>query len=191
MANQRLFRGCVIGYARTIEIVPALAKDGTYHPHVHAILIHKKGIMPVQWFADRWKAALHLDYDPMCDLRPIDDDQGAVFEVSKYISKMTRVYDGTSHEHNHVRYLLEATYNRRLRSYGGEWRKARLHLNQMPVETMDDDAISEYGEMTDLSGKCPNCGSATVAATLRWAGMRYVTIPEDIRVISMGESFLT
>lgn len=190
ICNQRTFRYDVIGYARTIEIVPSIDKNGTYHPHIHAILLHSCALPTAEWFADRWKSTLKLDYDPICDLRTIDDTEGAVFEVSKYISKMSRIYDGTPLEHDHVRYMARATYNRRLRTYGGEWRKARIILSQRPVEHMEPDEIDEYGTMTDLSGACPRCGSGTVASTLRWAGLQYVTIPQEIRVIPMDKLFV-
>lgn len=190
LCNQRLFRDNIIGYARTIEIVPSLANDGLYHPHIHAILLHTHDIPDVSWFVKRWKTGLSLDYDPICDLRIIDDTEGAVFEVSKYISKMTRVYDGTEHEHDHVRYMNAAIYNRRLRTYGGEWRKARQILSQRTVDQMEPDEIDEYGEMTDVTAACPRCGAQTVASTLRWAGLQYVTLPQDIRVISMDGNFI-
>ena len=190
LCNQRTFRAQIIGYARTIEIVPSINNDGLYHPHVHAILLHDKNLPPLEWFIARWKSGMKLDYDPICDLRQIEDTQGAVFEVSKYISKMSRVYDGTPLEHDHVRYLNAATYNRRLRTYGGEWRTARTILSQRPVEQMEPDEIDEYGAMTDLSAACPRCGAETVASTLRWAGLQYVTIPQEIRVISMDGKFL-
>lgn len=188
--NQRLFRHSTIGWARTIEIVPALANDGTYHPHVHAIIVHKGDLrLSLDWFVARWRSGMNLDYDPVCDLRPIDDEEGAVYEVSKYVSKMTRVYDGTEREHEHVKWLSGATYARRLRSYGGEWRKARIALSQRPVEIMEDDEISEYGEMQRLDMICPHCNSATVFATLRWAGLRYATIPNQISVIPFPTTF--
>lgn len=176
----------LIGWARTIEIVPALAGDGTYHPHIHAIIVHNPSECPsVEWIVKAWGEAMNLNYQPVCDLRPIVDEQGAVFEVSKYISKMTRVYDGSIHEHDHVRFMSEAMSSRRLRSYGGEWRKARLALNMMQAEDMPDDAIDEY-ESNILSDDCPSCGKATVPACLRWAGLRYVGIDDQIRVIPMN-----
>ena len=177
----------MIGWARTVEIVPALALDGTYHPHIHAIIVHAPSTCPtVEWFSAAWKSGMCLSYNPVCDLRPIEDEQGAVFEVSKYVSKMTRVYDNSPHEHDHVRYMTEAMTSRRLRSYGGEWKKARLALNMMAAEDLDDDAIDEYGIIDDLSGACPGCGSATVPACLRWSGLQYSTIPDEIKVIPMS-----
>lgn len=186
ICNQRKIRYGIIGWARTIEIVPGINQDGTYHPHVHAIILHDPGKCPsVEWFQERWKVGLKLDYLPVCDLRPIEDEDGAIFEVSKYVSKMTRVYDNSAHEHDHVKYMTQAMNNRRLRSYGGEWRKARMLLGQMQAEDMDDDGLDEYGEALDLTGECPNCGTGTIETTLRWAGLKYVKIPDDIRVIPM------
>lgn len=190
LCNQRSVRNDVWGWAKTVEIVPALHDDGMYHPHVHAILAHGDKCPSAAWFRDKWRAGLGLDYDPVCDLRPIVDEDSAVFEVSKYISKMSRIYDGSAREHEHVRYLAEAISARRLRSYGGEWRLARQMLGQMNVEEMDADAISEYGEMISAEGTCPKCGSATEQAVLRWAGLRYVGMPHDMRVISFPTSFV-
>ena len=178
----------LIGWARTIEIVPAIDGGSKYHPHIHAILIHASynSLPSVSWWQAAWMQGMKLDYYPVCDLRPIKDEQGAVFEVSKYVSKMTRVYDGSANEHNHVRYMSEAMQSRRLRSYGGEWRKARIALNITDAEDLDDDALDEYGELNDLSGKCPGCGSGTVPACLRWSGLRYVNIPDQIKVIPIS-----
>lgn len=178
----------LIGWARTIEIVPAINGGTKYHPHIHAIIVHHpSGCPSVSWWIEAWKAGMGLNYYPVCDLRPIKDQDGAVFEVSKYVSKMTRVYDGSKAEHNHVRYMSEAMESRRLRTYGGEWRKARIDLNITDAEDLDDDALDEYGELNDLSGACPGCGSATVPACLRWAGLRYVNIPDQIKVIPIDK----
>ena len=179
----------LIGWARTIEIVPAINGGTMYHPHIHAIIIHHphNNLPSVTWFQQAWKEGMGLDYFPVCDLRPIEDEQGAVFEVSKYVSKMTRVYDGSANEHDHVRYMSEAMESRRLRTYGGEWRKARIELNITDAEELDDDALDEYGELNDLSGACPNCGSGTVPACLRWSGLRYVSIPDQIEVIPIKD----
>ena len=183
--NSRVFRTVTEGWARTIEVVPGINQDGTYHPHVHALIVHEMKLPPVEWWAERWKTGMHLDYLPVCDLRPVEDEEGAVFEVSKYVSKLTRIYDGTAAEHDHVRYLSEALYNRRLRSYGGDWRKARLQLNMMDAEKMPDDALDEYVE-NRLDDSCPQCGKATVASCLRWSGLRYNVVPNDIRVIPVN-----
>lgn len=185
MTNRKPIRR-LIGWARTIEIVPALALDGKYHPHVHAILIHEPSKVPsLQWIEEAWKDAMELHYTPECDIRPIQNEQKAVFEVSKYVSKMTRVYDGTAHEHDHVRYMSQAMTSRRLRSYGGEWRKARVALNMMHAEDMPDDALDEYTD-NSLETSCPACGTETAAACLRWSGLRYIGIDPQIRVIPMN-----
>lgn len=191
MVNRAVLRNHVLGWARNIEIVPGIENDGTYHPHIHAILMHRPaGVETIAEFRDQWRAGMKLDYDPVCDLRPIEDEEGAVFEVSKYISKLTRVYDNSSREHDHVKFLTQAIYSRRLRSYGGMWRIIRQQLGQLKIEQMDDDSISEYAEgIQDLDAKCPNCGSETVFTTLRWAGLHYATLPDQIRVLPFPEGF--
>ena len=176
LRHRREFARNVNGWARTIEIVPALHSDD-YHPHIHAILIHHDDLGVCAngaWWARAWCTAMQLDYYPIVDIRPIADLQGAVYEVSKYVSKLSRVFDDTSRVVDNVRYIGDAMYNRQLRTYGGDWLRARRALNQLRVEQLDDDTISEYGDVTDLSGTCASCGTQLAAVCLAWAGLRYV-----------------
>lgn len=169
----RMFDRLVSGWARTIEIVPAL-HDRKYHPHVHAIILHDTPLGDMAysgWWSLSWRDCMGLDYNPICDIRPIEDRQGAVFEVSKYISKLSRIYDNSEREHDNIRYIGNAIYNRQLRTYGGSWLKARRALRLLAVEQMDDDAISEYGEIADTT--CEQCKSELVQVSLYWAGLTY------------------
>lgn len=169
----REFQRRVSGWARTIEIVPAL--DGTlYHPHIHAILIHDDlgALASGAWWSNAWKDCMCLDYNPIVDIRPITNRETSVFEVSKYVSKLSRVYDGTSRELDNVRYIGDAMYNRQLRTYGGEWLKARRRLKMLHVEQMEDDDISEYGTMADT--KCATCKTEMTQVSLYWAGLTYM-----------------
>lgn len=175
LRHLRAFSRNVAGWARTIEIIPAKDKV-TYHPHIHAILVHR-GLNEISggaWWARAWANSMKLDYFPIVDIRPIEDMQGAVYEVSKYVSKLSRVYDGTSRELDHVRYIGNAMYQRQLRTYGGEWLKARRALNMARVEQMDDDAIAEYGDMLNTEGTCDRCSTQLRAVCLSWAGLSYV-----------------
>lgn len=188
LRHLRAFSRNVIGWARTIEIIPA--KDGeSYHPHIHAIIMHKDlGCLAAgAWWARAWCSAMKLDYFPIVDIRPISDMKGAVYEVSKYVSKLSRVYDGTSRELEHVRYIGDAMYQRQLRTYGGAWLKARRALNMARVEQMDDDSISQYGDMLNAEGTCRNCSTELKAVCLSWAGLTYV-VDNDFPVqgISVG-----
>lgn len=169
----RRFNREIIGWARTIEIIPAL-DDISYHPHIHAIIVHEPNAevsMNGAWWSNSWRDCMGLDYQPIVDVRQIEDRQGAVYEVSKYVSKLSRIY-GSQNELNHVKYIGDAMYNRQLRTYGGEWLKARRNLNQLAVEKMDDDAISEYGELA--TDKCAICNTQMTAVCLSWSGLTYL-----------------
>lgn len=184
MRHIREFERGVKGWARTIEIVPALNDPGSFHPHIHCILIHSDETSLCsarEWWAKMWKRSMELDYEPIVDIRPVENTEGAVYEVSKYVSKLSRVYDGSEWERFNVKHMTDAIYNRRLRSYGGIWAKARKRLNMARVEQMNDDAISEYGDMLD--SKCDECGKDLAFVSLRWAGLKFVTMPEDLVII--------
>ena len=172
LRHLRAFGKEVTGWARTIEIVPALDGDG-YHPHIHAIIIHKgmPRLSNGAWWSNAWRDCMKLDYNPIVDIRPISDEVGAVYEVSKYISKLSRIYDGTPAEEDRIFHIGNAMYNRQLRTYGGIWLKARRAVNMVRVEQMDDDTISTYGEM--LQTTCAVCDSELVAVSLAWSGLTY------------------
>lgn len=188
LRHLRAFSRNVKGWARTIEIIPAKDNE-TYHPHIHAIIVHEDlgELTSGAWWARAWCNAMKLPYFPIVDIRPIDDMKGAVYEVSKYVSKLSRVYDGTSKELEHVRFIGDAMYQRQLRTYGGDWLRARRALNMARVEQMDDDAISEYGDMLNAEGTCEHCSTSLKAVCLSWAGLSYVVDGDfPVQNVSVG-----
>lgn len=169
----RLVRRDLIGWARTIEIT--VGSDGTYHPHIHAILLLKKGSplsTQAAWRA-LWKESLHLQYEPICDCRPLSDT-AAVYEVSKYVTKVSKVLGNPNlgQCYDDVDAITTAVYGRRLRSYGGIWAKERKALRMVDVDTMDDGQLSAVGNMIDGHEKC-ECGADVEAVCLIWSGMEY------------------
>ncbi len=103
LAQRKEFRD-VAGWIRGLEITRG--EDGTAHPHFHILLLAKttyfKGghyIATPQW-VKAWKAAMRLDYDPICHIRAVRADRvkieelgadaalrGAVAETLKYSVK--------------------------------------------------------------------------------------------------------
>lgn len=86
-----------IGWLRSTEVTKG--KDGTAHPHFHALLMvpasYFKGgkyVTQKAW-AERWQAALRADYEPMVDVRAVkpkiegQDLHAAVLETLKYSIK--------------------------------------------------------------------------------------------------------
>jgi len=160
----------LLGSARNIEVTYNWAKK-TYHPHVHLILILSPDapseMSHFLYWRDLWRRLMKLDYDPICDLRPIEDQEGAICEVSKYCIKPSSIFglqlppaqlDQVVHTLNGV------LAGRRLVSYTGIWRKARLALKQRePDEDLEHD---------DTQNVC-GCGAALMDAVLRWDGLEY------------------
>lgn len=166
----------LVGWARTVEIT--VGSDGSYHPHIHCILMLKKGspLRESSVWRSLWASVLQLQYEPICDCRPITD-VGAVYEVSKYVTKVGRILDNPDLGQcfDDVKTIGNAIYGRRLRSYGGEWAKVRRALRMVAVDDMDDGELDAAGAMLDGHDKC-DCGAAVEAVCLYWSGMEYTEI---------------
>ena len=81
----------VLGYTKTTEVTRA--KDGSYHPHIHAILTVPRSYGSREYISQQeirrlWDDVQELGYDPQCDIRRISQRMGkTVAEVSKYSVK--------------------------------------------------------------------------------------------------------
>ncbi len=65
------FRRYVLGYARSVELTYN-NENGTFHPHIHALLIFEssyKAYIKQSEFADMWRTAARLNYNPIVDIR--------------------------------------------------------------------------------------------------------------------------
>ena len=172
----RVIRSDLLGWARTVEIT-AGAND-TYHPHIHCILIIRRGsqLRLTSYWRRLWSKMMGLDYEPICDCRGITD-AAAVFEVSKYVTKVGKLLSNPDlgQCYDDVRYIGDAISGRRLRSYGGVWAKMRREMKMVDVESMDDGALDAAGALLDGHGQC-ECGSAVEAVCLMWSGMEYTEV---------------
>jgi hypothetical protein len=163
-------RDYLIGSARNIEVTYNAAAR-TFHPHVHMIVILSadapEEMSDARYWRDLWRRLMHLDYDPICDIRPIEDQEGAVCEVSKYCIKPSSIF-GLSLDQalldQVVSTLNSVLAGRRLVSYTGIWRKARQILKQR-----DPDEDLEHEDTQSVCG----CGAALMDAVLRWDGLEY------------------
>ena len=163
-------RRFLVGSARNIEVTYNTARR-TFHPHVHLILILSpdapEEMTNFLYWRDLWRKLMNLSYDPICDIRPITDTEGAVCEVSKYCIKPSSIFGlqlDSAHLDQVVTTLNSVLAGRRLVSYTGIWRKARQILNQR-----DPDEDLEHDDSRDICG----CGAALMDAVLRWDGLQY------------------
>lgn len=155
-------RRYIAGYARTVEIT--IGKDGLYHPHLHAIILvppeTPKEMLRAKYWALHWQTYMRTqEYQgsimPVCDIRPIranrrkgiTDSAAAAAEVAKYMSKSGEIL---SHEGAYERIITidGATCGRRLRTYGGVWKRIRAEMKledsiatEPPTQYLADMAI--------------------------------------------------
>lgn len=168
----RQVRRELIGWARTIEIT--VGQNGTYHPHIHCILITKQGSELTTTNAWRriWREAMSLDYQPICDCRAITE-VNAVYEVSKYVTKLAKIFEQPlGYVYDDVKVIGDATYKRRLRSYGGRWAAIRREMKMVDVEEMDDGVLNATAALLDGHDRC-ECGHELEPVCLIWSGMDY------------------
>lgn len=104
-----------LGWIRAVEVTRG--RDGSAHPHFHALLMLPPGYFGRQYLSTRawvrlWRESMRLDYDPVCDVRmvrakkvtvapdPAAPDlrltalRSAVAEVVKYASKASDIMAG-------------------------------------------------------------------------------------------------
>lgn len=163
------FKKSISGAFRTMEIT-INKEEGTFHPHLHCILVvepsyfHKGYISQRKW-CELWQKACNLDYIPVCDIRTVksgnlDSVEGidsampkvityksATKEVSKYIAKGSDYLEGSFEEIClRVSYLLEAIISRRLCSMIGVFKTEARLLKLDDIENgdlvhVDDDEV--------------------------------------------------
>lgn len=148
----RSARKHVRGYARTVEIT--ISRDGTYHPHLHAILLlapdSPRKMLRARYWALLWQRYMdtqryQADIIPICDIRPIrpnprkglTDSAAAAAEVAKYTAKSSDILT-RAHAYEHVMAIDSAISGRRLRSYGGVWRQLRAQMRLEDATTAPD-----------------------------------------------------
>lgn len=175
LRHTRDWRRDIAGSARNVEITRNLDPDSpsykTWHPHVHIVLMIRDGSAMVNesYWRSLWTRTLNLSYDPICNIEPIVDD-GAVYEVSKYVSKsvelLTRLPE--SERVSVIGELNAAIKGRNLVAYTGLWRTARRELS-----ILDD----EFADLElDPDDDC-KCGGAIMHAMMVWRGNEYVLDP--------------
>lgn len=147
------FQKSVLGAMWSLEVTRNMRAQssafGTYHPHFHVLLA-----VPADYFtsdlymtkdewAELWRHACDLDYDPVVDVRRITSKRrkgikGAVCEVSKYAVKGSDYLFGTDEDIDEsVRVFLSALSSRKLVSWTGIFNQARKALKLDDAEDGD------------------------------------------------------
>lgn len=168
LLHRRSIERSVSGWGRSIEITYN-AEMQTFHPHVHLLILPTETpdsdtVGCADWWSKQWAMALsacglQIDYKPICHSDAAYSD-GVLPEVSKYITKLSRIFKLPSDERYHAVIAIDdATRSRRLVAYGGIWAKARRILRQR-------DDISASDELVQRAG--------CTITLLKWSGLEYV-----------------
>ena len=138
----RTHKKYLAGYARTIEIT--IGRDGLYHPHIHALILLSsdapKEMSRARYWANLWSKYMNTkryqgNTMPICDIRPIrpnrrkhiSSEAAAAAEVSKYVTKSGTILSHVG-AYEHILAIDNAISGRRLRTYGGIWRRIRADM---------------------------------------------------------------
>lgn len=173
-------KGSVKGWFRALEVTYN-AKDDTYHPHYHVLLMvrgdyfdtRKTHYIPQEEWQQIWQRVLDVDYLPSVDIRSVNGKAGsklteetkkALHESTKYATKPQNMYklfpDGATVPEHIVKTLHDALKGKRLVGWGGTFKQLRAELALPDVESPN----------TDLTDKCEiPAGTEPVAVHVyRW-----------------------
>lgn len=162
----------LLSWAKTTEITYN-DKRQDFHPHIHIIAYvpeNETSMLTNEFWMEKWRTALDLDYNPVVDVRPVTNEKGAVCEVSKYVSKVHKFFELEEEQRNYaILCIADATYRRRLRAFGGQWREARRQLKLKDPDQMTDAEINAEGKKE--SNVC--CGEQMRDTIMAWSYTGY------------------
>lgn len=137
MSKQTRIKNVVLGTVRSIEITYN-KRSNTFHPHLH-VLIHTtsdiyagRNYISQAEFADRWRSAAGIDYQPVVDVRRLQHNNGReVAEIAKYSVKPLQ-WDKCAE--SVIVTLDDVLHKRHLLSLSGTMREAKKQLKIEDIE---------------------------------------------------------
>jgi plasmid rolling circle replication initiator protein Rep len=155
LIDQRQVERSICGWYRAIEITRN-RDNGTYHPHIHAILAvksdyfkHSKDLYITHdgWVA-KWQKALKVEYRPSVHIEKTrgGDGRKATLEAAKYACKDTDYIDPSLDDDTAVKIVqqyTDALQRRRLTAFGGILKEIAQRLEMGDSETGD---LSQIGD---------------------------------------------
>lgn len=137
MCKQKRIKKVVLGTVRSIEITYN-KRSNTFHPHLH-VLIHTtndlycgRNYISQAEFADRWRSAAGINYQPVIDIRRLRHNNGReVAEIAKYSVKPIE-WDKCSE--SVIVTLDDVLHKRHLLSLSGTMREAKRELKIADIE---------------------------------------------------------
>ena len=157
----KYFRNKVFwGAFRSTEITRNKEQD-TFHPHLHLLVavkqnyfsINNKNYMKKEDLVKVWRKCLNIDYDPICDIRAVKNEEKVSFEVSKYITKGSDFLykDDERTTDELVELLSVALHSKRFISYVGCFYKSRQKLRLQDQDIEKNINIDEIEHCEELA----------------------------------------
>lgn len=143
LSHDRLFRKVQKGFIRSVEVTYNAEKE-SWHPHIHTIIAvapdyFKEGYLTTEAWKKLWKRAARVEYSPVVDVRAVHDDKyKAVAEIVKYAVKpfdLKAAQEKLSALYSELIFCLR---NRRLRSFGGIYKKLAHEIGLTDAPRLED-----------------------------------------------------
>lgn len=182
----------LLAWAKTTEIT-FNPKRQDFHPHIHIIAYipeNETEMLKVSYWQNLWRSVMGLNYNPIVHVTEIYDTKGSVYEVSKYLSKSHSLLT-LPNENDKLHSILTiaiATRGRRLRSYGGEWKRVRREMLLKDVENMTDDELTAAGNELD---KNICCDREMARVLMHWSDEGYRIVKEGPEVDEKNDWFVS
>ena len=147
-----------LGYFRGLEVTRN-NDNGTYHPHIHAIICVNKSYFKSKDYISQkewvkiWQHYLSVDYTPIVHIEKFrNNNYKAVAEVSKYSVKETDLFLETEEKtDNNVMTIYNALHRVRLIGMGGIFKEYHKKLNLEDTNKDDIDLVHTDTEKEDDS----------------------------------------
>lgn len=166
LLQRKVMRNAVQGWARSVEVTYN-TRAGSMHPHYHILLqvpqYYDAIAINADRFAHEWQTALRLNYQPIIDLREVQegkigDISGAVCETFKYAIKDKDLQDMPLRD---FATYVEQISGTRATAFGGTIKRIRQSLG-----LSDKD---EPGDEDTTTITCPKCSTDLQMALFEWA----------------------
>ena len=154
--RNKVFFGCF----RSTEITRNKEQD-TFHPHLHLLVavkqnyfsINNKNYIQKEDLVKIWRKCLNIDYNPICDIRAVKNEEKVSFEVSKYVTKGSDFLykDDEKTTDELVGLLSVVLHNKRFISYVGCFYKSRQKLRLQDKDIEKNINIDEIENCEELA----------------------------------------
>ena len=149
-----------LGAFRSTEITRNREQD-TFHPHLHLLVAVKdsyfkksnKNYVKKEDLIKVWRRSLNIDYDPICDIRAVKNEEKVSFELSKYVTKGSDfLYKDDERTTDELVELLSVSlHSKRFISYVGCFFKSRQKLRLQDKDIEKNINIDEIESCNELA----------------------------------------